>query len=198
MLPFSSSSQTNFSDFTIEIYLNKPIQIGCIQLKLKFSKDLTQPLELRLFKQKRLFESPGGTFPSKMAADSASKSSAIDSNKHELLFGPADVRDYLDLSWTRTYYVTICSSKLVETRVNLFYLNIRAPSGGSDVSNFLQKVQITVRKYRRTGLENETIERSLMLKKTNFFAQMLEYLLASTVTPANTTSVCCVSTSAAN
>lgn len=44
-------------NFTIEIFLNKPIQVGCIQLKLKFSKELITPLEIRLYKQKKIFDS---------------------------------------------------------------------------------------------------------------------------------------------
>ena len=43
-------------NFTAEIFLNKPIQVGCIQLKLKFNKELVTPLEIRLFKQKKNFE----------------------------------------------------------------------------------------------------------------------------------------------
>ena len=43
-------------NFTVEIFLNKPIQVGCIQLKLKFNKELVTPLEIRLFKQKKNFE----------------------------------------------------------------------------------------------------------------------------------------------
>lgn len=44
-------------DLNVEIYLNKPIQIGCVQLKLKFSRELlsntTAPYELRLFRPKK-------------------------------------------------------------------------------------------------------------------------------------------------
>jgi hypothetical protein len=43
-------------NFTVEIFLNKPIQVGCIQLKLKFSKELVTPLEVRLYKQKKTFD----------------------------------------------------------------------------------------------------------------------------------------------
>jgi hypothetical protein len=41
----------------VELYLNKPIQIGCIQIRLKFSKELTAPFELRLYQQSALAES---------------------------------------------------------------------------------------------------------------------------------------------
>ena len=45
---------------TIEIYLNKPMQIGCFQVKLKFNKELASPFELRLFKQKKNFDTNKG------------------------------------------------------------------------------------------------------------------------------------------
>ena len=53
----SSKSQSidgiKTEDLNVEIYLNKPIQVGCIQLKLKFSRELTGPYELRLFRPKK-------------------------------------------------------------------------------------------------------------------------------------------------
>jgi hypothetical protein len=62
---YSSSSSVDSEDnatpdnFMIEIYLNKPIQIGCFQVKLRFNRDLTTPYELRLFKQKKHFDTNG-------------------------------------------------------------------------------------------------------------------------------------------
>ena len=46
----AASSKIADSDLTVEIYLNKPIQIGCIQIKLKFGKELTSAYELTLTK----------------------------------------------------------------------------------------------------------------------------------------------------
>lgn len=53
--PLKSRSPTNpnLEDLNVEIYLNKPVQVGCIQLKLKFSRDLAAPYELRLFRPKK-------------------------------------------------------------------------------------------------------------------------------------------------
>ena len=36
-----SYPKTNADDLIVEVYLNKPIQVGCIQIKLKFNKELT-------------------------------------------------------------------------------------------------------------------------------------------------------------
>jgi hypothetical protein len=49
-------TSANLDDLNVEIYLNKPVQIGCIQLKLKFSKELSGPYELRLFRPKKTNE----------------------------------------------------------------------------------------------------------------------------------------------
>lgn len=52
----SSYTSSGIEDLNVEIYLNKPVQIGCIQLKLKFSRELTNgttPYELRLFRPKK-------------------------------------------------------------------------------------------------------------------------------------------------
>lgn len=43
----------DLDDLNVEIYINKPIQIGCLQLKLKFHKELSAPYELRLFRPKK-------------------------------------------------------------------------------------------------------------------------------------------------
>lgn len=40
-------------ELNVEIYLNKPVQIGCVQLKLKFNRELSAPYELRLFRPKK-------------------------------------------------------------------------------------------------------------------------------------------------
>jgi hypothetical protein len=51
----SSSTSSSYDDLNIEIYLNKPIQIGCVQLKIKFIKRLSvsSNYELRLFRQNK-------------------------------------------------------------------------------------------------------------------------------------------------
>lgn len=46
--------QSQSENLTIEIYLNKPIQIGCIQIKLKFNKELNSAHELTILRQKRI------------------------------------------------------------------------------------------------------------------------------------------------
>jgi hypothetical protein len=51
------NSNSSSEDVNIEIYLNKPFQIGSIQLKIKFSKELSFPVEIRLYKQKMNSES---------------------------------------------------------------------------------------------------------------------------------------------
>lgn len=43
----------NSDDLNVEFYLNKPTQIGCIQVKLKFNKELVAPYELSLYRQRR-------------------------------------------------------------------------------------------------------------------------------------------------
>lgn len=48
----------------------------------------------------------------------------------------------------------------------------------------LQKIQITIRKYRRHGLANESIERSLMLTKPSFFESLLDFMFSNTTDPA--------------
>ncbi len=117
--------------------------------------------------------------------------------KYELLFGPVDINEFLDLSCSKTYNVTICSDKLLESRSNLFFLSLRPrltnqhqPQNGDsfssklnantfmnglNVSVILQIIQITIRKYRRTGLPNEHLERSMMLMKSSFFTNLVEY-----------------------
>lgn len=108
-----------------------------------------------------------------------------------MIFGPVDVRDFLDQTNFKTYTMTICSPKLYETRSNLIYMNLRYHTsnnnpkplitGGVNPNNqqiitnspSLQKIQITIRKYRRQGLANETFERSLMLTKPAFFSKLL-------------------------
>ena len=46
----------------------------------------------------------------------------------------------------------------------------------------LHKLSITIHKYRRTGLPNETIERSLMLMRGTFFSKILEFISENTDT----------------
>lgn len=115
------------------------------------------------------------------------------SEKNELIYGPVDMRDYLDQSNFKTYTMTLCSPKLYETRSNLIYMNLRytlpagsiKPPSGVNPNNHqstqpsLQKIQITIRKYRRHGLANETIERSLMLTKPAYFSKLLGYMLTA-------------------
>ena len=175
-------------DLTIEINLNKPIQIGCFQLKLKFNKELTKPFEIRLYRQKKTFES---------TTRIKSIDNAIDffnsNDKQELLFGPVDISEFLDLSCPKTYVITISSDKLLETRSNLFFLKLSASSLdqtelktdttlGSNSTNVLNKINITIRKYRRNNLPNETIERGLMLLKPAFFTKLLDFLTVTTNT----------------
>jgi hypothetical protein len=66
----SSSSNSNSNllhdDILIEIYLNKPIHIGCMQIKLKFNKELNIPYELRLFRQRKPTESQINNVDSKI------------------------------------------------------------------------------------------------------------------------------------
>lgn len=96
------------------------------------------------------------------------------------------MRDFLDLSNFKTYTITICSNKLYETRSNLIYLNLKS-SGAKQAHNnepqsatmhqqVLQKIQITIRKYARTGIANESIERSLMLTKQSFVKSLLDFM----------------------
>ena len=100
----NSVQPSQYSDnLSIEIYLNKPIQIGCIQIKLKFNKELTFAYELSVYRQKSI----DSTKPS--------VDSTIDFNlnqKQELIYGPIDIRDFLDPSGTKTYLITLCSQKL--------------------------------------------------------------------------------------
>lgn len=42
-----------------------------------------------------------------------------------MLFGPIDVRDYLELNATKTFIITICTNNLLETRSNLYFLNLK-------------------------------------------------------------------------
>ena len=125
------------------------------------------------------------------------------SEKNELIYGPVDVRDFLDQSNLKTYTITICSPKLYEARSNLIYMNLKYKSKPASVppsgvnpnnhhqqhqSSSLQKIQITVRKYRRHGIPNETIERSLMLNKPAFFTKLLEFMFSPSSSSASTTS----------
>lgn len=108
-----------------------------------------------------------------------------------------DVRDFLDQTNFKTYTMTICSPKLYETRSNLIYMNLRYHTSSSSSNNTkplitggvnpnnqqimtnspsLQKIQITIRKYRRHGLANETFERALMLTKPAFFSKLLGFM----------------------
>ena len=52
----SSSTNSLHDDVLIEIYLNKAIHIGCMQIKIKFNKELNIPYELRLFRQRKTSE----------------------------------------------------------------------------------------------------------------------------------------------
>ena len=61
----SSSTASCHDDVLIEIYLNKPIHIGCMQIKLKFNKELNMPYELRLFRQRKTNESLAHTIQTK-------------------------------------------------------------------------------------------------------------------------------------
>lgn len=169
--------------------MNKPIQIGCFQLKLKFNKELTKPFEIRLYKQKKNFEK---TTKVKSIENTIDFFNSHD--KQELLFGPVDISEFLDLSNPKTYVITISSDKLLETRSNLFFLNLKPcsidstdqkcdTSLGSNLStNVLNKINITIRKYRRNNLPNETIERGLMLLKPSFFTKLLDYFTVTTNT----------------
>ena len=47
----------NKDDLNIELYLNKPAQIGCIQLRLKFNKEIDAPYELMLLTSRKYTES---------------------------------------------------------------------------------------------------------------------------------------------
>ncbi len=49
------------------------------------------------------------------------------------------------------------------------------------------KIQLIIRKYRRHGLANESIERSLMLTRTAFFGKLLDFMLSSTTATTTTT-----------
>ena len=123
---------------------------------------------------------------------------AGNNNKQELLlFGPVDVREFLDASHSKTYTITVCSSKLYETRRNLFFLNFKLKQDESTTAtptnnnnnntatnpklsaHNLQKIQITIRKYRRVGLPNENIERSIMLNNISFFKNVLSAMSSS-------------------
>ena len=57
-------------------------------------------------------------------------------------------------------------------------INISAAS--MNISNMLNKINITIRKYKRTNLPNETIERGLMLLRSEFFNKLLTYVSDST------------------
>lgn len=46
--------QNQPDNLSIEIYLNKPIQMGCIQIKLKFTKEVNCAHELTIWRQKRI------------------------------------------------------------------------------------------------------------------------------------------------
>lgn len=48
-----SNANGGVEELNVEIYLNKPVQIGCVQLKLKFNRELSAPYELRLFRPKK-------------------------------------------------------------------------------------------------------------------------------------------------
>lgn len=171
-------------NYTIEVYLNKPIQIGCFQVKLKFNKELTTPIEIRLYKQKK------NQTPS-MSSSACDKKIDFFSptDKYELLYGPVDISEFLDLSCSKTYAITISSDKLLETRSNLFFLSLKQGAttgmGGEQqqrqsISNMLNKINITIRKYKRTNLTNETIERGLMLLRSEFFNKLLTHVTEST------------------
>ena len=173
MTPITSSAcnpKKSFDDLTIEIYLNKPIQIGCIQIKLKFNKELTAttgPFELTLTRP-AASTTPNSTVDSQVDFNLAKNTTT---RTDEILFGPIDVREFLDVSSAKTYTITICSPKLYETRRNLFLLNFKAKI------NCLQKIQITIRKYKRTGVVvNENIERMRMLTSIDFFNNLLNTL----------------------
>jgi baculoviral IAP repeat-containing protein 6 len=49
------------------------------------------------------------------------------------------------------------------------------------VPNYIQKIHITLKKYRRTGLANETLERGLMLVRRTFFVNLLEMIMQTNV-----------------
>jgi baculoviral IAP repeat-containing protein 6 len=96
------------------------------------------------------------------------------------------VKDFLDLSQSKTYIITICSSKLYEARSNLFYLNLtkvkqtQHQHNINQINQYVQKVEITIRKYRKHGLENETLERIHMLNNREYFSKVLFSILDST------------------
>ncbi len=75
--------------------------------------------------------------------------------------------------------MTIASDKLLETRSNLFFISLKPAARANPLANIasnLQKINITIRKYRRTGLANETAERGLMLLRPDFFTAVLEFV----------------------
>ena len=87
-------------------------------MKLKFNKELTTPIEIRLYKQKKSQPSTSGAIDKKIDFFNVS-------DKHELLYGPVDISEFLDLSCSKTYAITISSDKLLETRSNLFFLSLK-------------------------------------------------------------------------
>ena len=82
----------------------------------------------------------------------------------------------------------MCSPRLYETRSNLFYLNIKTvhqkkkdlESPNFKDASLLEKVQITIRKYKRNGLQYENVERGLMLSRMSFFKSIVSCLLEIT------------------
>ena len=122
------------------------------------------------------------------------------SDKYELLFGPIDVREFLDASLAKTYIITISSDKILETRSNLLFLNFKfsdnnderktqsaqssslsSSSSSSAAQNYIQKIHLTLKKYKRTGLVNETLERGLMLVRRTFFINLLEMMMKTNI-----------------
>jgi hypothetical protein len=180
----------------IEIYLNKPIQIACIQIQLKFNRDLQSQYELCLLKKKAYeaqnnVDSPidfkyAYTYSINesllvcLTSDgffiSSLKTSALDT-----VFGPIDLRDYLDTGGTHTCTLTICSDKILHTRTNLYFISLKANNNDGPLANtdtgLLQTISITLRKYKKTCLKNERMERELMLKRPEFLKDLFDYLV---------------------
>ena len=186
---YQSKTNAKNDELNIELYLNKPVQIGCIQIKLKFNKEIDCPLELTLL-------NPNSSLGH--SSNPKNIDAIVDFNlptaKQDALFGPVDVREFLDLTCTKTYKITICSSKLFESRSNLFFLNLKLKNNKKSSDdfdskllncniNFLQKVQITIRKYKKLAtIPNENIERSAMLSQFDFFKNLLDLMSSSTQT----------------
>ena len=250
----SQQATTITSDLNVEVYVNKPIQLGCIQLELKLAHEL-DPFSTHTLSV--LDSAKGQHRHSSSTASSSSATCSMGDDEH-YLYGPCDLAEFVDASRTNTYVITICSSRAYERRANMFIIRIRSTtpspvsasasaaaaaaaavaatcargssssskhqtinssSNSSDEeiesSNLLaaasamdamarmaahaynrqptlhqqhqqhqqqqqqlvQQIQITIRKYKRHGIANESVERGIMLSQHAFFAAILAYAL---------------------